>query len=104
MKRNKTKIKEKVMEEKKLKIKLLNNIVASVIFIACRNAEEPKTMQEISSQLELDKKGVNRCYSLIKDTIEENKNQIPQTVSDSSRMFRHRLRPHGAFRQDYETQ
>ena len=71
----------KVIEEKKLKIKLLDSIVASVIFIACRNAEEPKTMQEISTQLELDKKGVNRCYNLIKDTIEENKNQIPQTVS-----------------------
>ena len=71
----------KVIDEKKLKQKLYDNTIASVIFIACRNAEEPKTMQEIASQLELDKKGVNKCYNLIKDTIEENKNQIPQTVS-----------------------
>jgi transcription initiation factor TFIIB len=71
----------KVSEEKKIKIKLLDSIIASIIFIACRNADEPKTMQEISSQLNLDKKVVNRCFNSIKDIIVENKNQIPHTVS-----------------------
>ena len=71
----------KVSEEKKIKIKLLDSIIASIIFIACRNADEPKTMQEISTQLNIDKKVVNRCFNSIKDIIVENKNQIPQTVS-----------------------
>ena len=71
----------KVSEEKKIKIKLLDSIIASIIFIACRNADEPKTMQEISSQLNLDKKVVNRCFNSIKDIIVENKNQISHTVS-----------------------
>ena len=71
----------KVSEEKKIKIKLLDSIIASVIFIACRNADEPKTMQEISTQLNIDKKVVNRCFNSIKDIIVENKNQIPHTVS-----------------------
>ena len=71
----------KVSEKKKIKIKLLDSIIGSVIFVACRNAEEPKTMQEISIQLKLDKKEVNRCFNSIKDIIVENTNQIPHTVS-----------------------
>ena len=38
-------------------------------------------MQEISIQLELDRRAVNRCFNSIRDIIVENKNQIPQTVS-----------------------
>ena len=34
----------KVSEEKEIKIKLLDSIIGSVIFVACRNAEEPKIM------------------------------------------------------------
>ena len=72
---------KKVFDSKKIKFKLLECIIASVIFVVCRNADEPKTMQEISSQLNLDKKVVNRCFNSIKDIIVENKNQIPHTVS-----------------------
>ena len=80
----KTKVKEltkKVFDSKKIKFKLLESVIASVIFVVCRNEEEPKTMQEISTQLELDRRAVNRCYNSIRDIITENKNQIPQTVS-----------------------
>ena len=80
----KTKVKEltkKVFDSKKIKVKLLESVIASVIFVVCRNEEEPKTMQEISTQLELDRRAVNRCYNSIRDIITENKNQIPQTVS-----------------------
>ena len=80
----KTKVKEltkKVFDSKKIKVKLLESVIASVIFVVCRNEEEPKTMQEISTQLELDRRAVNRCYNSIRDSITENKNQIPQTVS-----------------------
>ena len=79
----KTKVKEytkKIFEKKKLKLKVLDSIIASVIFIVCRNENEPKTMQEISSQLELNRRTVNRCYNSIKDMITENKNQTPETV------------------------
>ena len=38
-------------------------------------------MQEISTQLDIDRRAVNRCYNSIKDIIAENKNQIPETVS-----------------------
>ena len=69
------------MIQKKIKFKLLESVIASVIFVVCRNEEEPKTMQEISTQLELDRRAVNRCYNSIRDSITENKNQIPQTVS-----------------------
>ena len=72
---------KKVFDSKKIKFKLLECIIASVIFVVCRNADEPKTMQEISSQLELDRRAVNRCFNSIRDIIVENKNQIPQTVS-----------------------
>ena len=72
---------KKVFDSKKIKFKLLEYVIASVIFVVCRNAEEPKTMQEISNQLELDRKAVNRCFASIRDIIVENKNQIPQTVS-----------------------
>ena len=72
---------KKVFDSKKIKFKLLESVIASVIFVVCRNEEEPKTMQEISTQLELDRRAVNRCYNSIRDSITENKNQIPQTVS-----------------------
>ena len=72
---------KKVFDSKKIKFKLLECIIASVIFVVCRNADEPKTMQEISTQLELDRRAVNRCFNSIRDIIVENKNQIPQTVS-----------------------
>ena len=72
---------KKVFDSKKIKFKLLESVIASVIFVVCRNEEEPKTMQEISTQLELDRRAVNRCYNSIRDIITENKNQISQTVS-----------------------
>ena len=72
---------KKVLDSKKIKFKLLESVIASVIFVVCRNGEEPKTMQEISTQLDIDRRAVNRCYNSIKDIIAENKNQIPETVS-----------------------
>ena len=74
-------LKKKVLDSKKIKFKLLESVIASVIFVVCRNGEEPKTMQEISTQLDIDRRAVNRCYNSIKDIIAENKNQIPETVS-----------------------
>ena len=72
---------KKVSEAKKIKYRLIEYIIASIIFVICRNEDNPKTMQEISSELELDRKAVNRCFNNIRDIIVENKNQIPQTVS-----------------------
>ena len=72
---------KKVSEAKKIKYRLIEYIIASIIFVICRNEDNPKTMQEISSELELDRKAVNRCFTNIRDIIVENKNQIPQTVS-----------------------
>ena len=72
---------KKVSEAKKIKYRLIEYIIASIIFVICRNEDNPKTMQEISSELELDRKAVNRCFINIRDIIVENKNQIPQTVS-----------------------
>ena len=72
---------KKVSDAKKIKYRLIEYIIASIIFVICRNEDNPKTMQEISSELELDRKAVNRCFNNIRDIIVENKNQIPQTVS-----------------------
>ena len=72
---------KKVADSKKIKIKSIESIIASVIFVECRNSENPKTMQEISTQLDIDRRAVNRCYYSIRDIIVENKNKIPQTVS-----------------------
>ena len=72
---------KKVSDAKKIKYRLIEYIIASIIFVICRNEDNPKTMQEISSELELDRKAVNRCFTNIRDIIVENKNQIPQTVS-----------------------
>ena len=44
---------KKVLDSKKIKFKLLESVIASVIFVVCRNGEEPKTMQEISTQLDI---------------------------------------------------
>ena len=79
------KIKElliKVEEEKKMKGRGLDYIIASVIYVACRIGGIPRRLAEIAKSLDLDKKAVNKCFNSIKNIIIDNTdNQISQNVA-----------------------
>lgn len=79
------KIKElliKVEEEKKMKGRGLDYIIASVIYVACRIGGIPLRLAEIAKSLDLDKKAVNKCFNSIKNIIIDNTdNQISQNVA-----------------------
>lgn len=73
---------QKVEKEKKLKGRSLDCIIASALFEACRLAKVPHTLTEISNNLGLDRKTVNKCFNSIKSIIIENReNQIQTNVS-----------------------
>ena len=72
----------KVEEEKKLKGRSLDYIIASVIYVACRIGGIPRRLAEIAKSLDLDKKAVNKCFNSIKNIIIDNTdNQISQNVA-----------------------
>lgn len=72
----------KVENEKKLKGRSLDYIIASVIYVACRNGGIPRPLAEIAKSLDLDKKAVSKCFNSIKNIIIDNTdNQISQNVA-----------------------
>ena len=72
----------KVEKEKKLKGRSLDYIIASVIYVACRNGGIPRPLAEIAKSLDLDKKAVSKCFNSIKNIIIDNTdNQISQNVA-----------------------
>ena len=72
----------KVDNEKKLKGRSLDYIIASVIYVACRNGGIPRPLAEIAKSLDLDKKAVSKCFNSIKNIIIDNTdNQISQNVA-----------------------
>jgi transcription initiation factor TFIIB len=60
---------KKIEESKKLKGRSLDCVLAAVIFHACRQCQAPRTIKEIISTLNLNKKDVSRCYNSIKKII-----------------------------------
>lgn len=54
-----------IEEEKKLRGKPNDGIIAACIYIACREEKVPRTFKEISSLTRVSKKDIGRCYKAI---------------------------------------
>ena len=55
----------KAMEKKLVKGRTIGGLVAACMYAACRNAETPRTLDDISDEMNLRRKDVARCYRLI---------------------------------------
>jgi transcription initiation factor TFIIB len=57
---------KKIDDQKSLKGRAHNAIVSSCVFISCRKKNNPRSIREISQLLNIDRKDILKCYSLIK--------------------------------------
>ena len=55
----------KALEKKLVRGRSIQGLVAACIYAACRNTETPRTLQDISSGMNVRKKDIARCYRLI---------------------------------------
>lgn len=55
----------KAMEKKLVKGRSIQGVVAACIFASCRNAETPRTLDDVADGLNIRRKDVARCYRLI---------------------------------------
>jgi transcription initiation factor TFIIB len=60
---------KEIDERKSLKGRSHNAIIGSCIFLACRKKNNPRSIREISLQLNVDKKDILKCYSTIKKVL-----------------------------------
>lgn len=55
----------KAMEKKLIRGRSIQGLVAACIYASCRNAETPRTLDDIANGLNIRRKDVARCYRLI---------------------------------------
>ncbi len=55
----------KAMEKKLVKGRTIHGLVAACMYAACRNAETPRTLDDIAEEMNIRRKDVARCYRLI---------------------------------------
>lgn len=55
----------KAIEKKLIKGRTIHGLVAACVYAACRNAETPRTLDDIADELNIRRKDVARCYRLI---------------------------------------
>ena len=55
----------KAMEKKLVKGRTIHGLVAACLYAACRNAETPRTLDDIADEINIRHKDVARCYRLI---------------------------------------
>lgn len=61
---------KRVDEEKLLKGKPLDAVIAACIFIACRQGRVPRTFKEICALTNVEKKDIGRCFKAIEQAFE----------------------------------
>ncbi|CAH1762382.1 3777_t:CDS:1 [Entrophospora sp. SA101] len=66
-------------EEKLLRGKSTESIIAACIFIACRKQNVPRTFKEIHAKTRVPKKDIGRCFKILTGTFETN---VPTMVSE----------------------
>ena len=55
----------KSLERKLVRGRSIQGLVAACLYAACRNTETPRTIQDISNEMNIRKKDIARCYRLV---------------------------------------
>ncbi|KAF9090689.1 transcription initiation factor IIB [Mortierella sp. GBA35] len=67
-------------DEKLLRGKPTENVIAACIFIACRQEGVHRTFKEIEALTQVSKKEISRCFKVLSDNFQETK--VPATASE----------------------
>jgi transcription initiation factor TFIIB len=81
---------KEIEQKKSIKGRSHNSIVGSCIFLACRKKNNARSIREIGMHLNVDKKDILKCYSLIKK-IMPMKNNITRSAAEYAKRYAYEL-------------